>query len=101
MKRNQQPTHPDFGTLAEDAKALLVATAEVAEDKVVAARARLAEALERGLERGQEAWETVQDRAVASAKATDKAIRTHPYQSIGIAFGIGALLGYILSRRNH
>ena len=95
MKRNQH-TAPDFGTLADDAKALLVATAEVAEDKVIAARERLSEALERG----HEAWETVQNRAVAGAKATDKAIRSHPYQSIGIAFGVGALLGYILSRRN-
>lgn len=97
MKRNQHASHSNFGTLADDAKALLAATAEVAEDKVVAARERLSEALERG----QEAWESVQDRAVAGAKATDQAIRTHPYQSIGIAFGVGALLGYILSRRNH
>ena len=96
MKRNQHSSHADFGSLADDAKALLAATAEVAEDKVVAARERLSEALERG----QEAWESVQDRAIAGAKATDKAIRTHPYQSIGIAFGVGALLGYILSRRN-
>jgi ElaB/YqjD/DUF883 family membrane-anchored ribosome-binding protein len=98
MKRNH---HADpaqaLGTLADDAKALLAATAEVAEDKVIAARERLAAALEQG----REAWETVQDRAVAGAKATDKAIRSHPYQSIGIAFGLGALIGFLLTRRHH
>ena len=98
MKRNHsaEPTQ-DLGTLADDAKALLSATAEVAEDKVVAARERLSSALERG----REAWETVQDRAVQGAKATDKTIRNHPYQAIGIAFGVGALLGFLLTRRGN
>lgn len=97
MKRNQNAEeHSDLGSLAEDARALLTATAEVAEDKVVAARARLSDALERG----REVWGTVQQRAVAGAKATDKVIRSNPYQSIGIAFGVGALVGFLLARRN-
>jgi ElaB/YqjD/DUF883 family membrane-anchored ribosome-binding protein len=33
------------------------------------------------------------------ARATDEMVRSHPYQSIGIAFGIGALLGFLLTRR--
>src|SRR6266404_5861756 len=49
------------------------------------------------------AWESakssVQERAVTSAKATDRAIRDHPYESIGIAFGIGVLLGVLINRR--
>lgn len=87
----------DLGSLVDDAKALLSATAEVAEGNVVAARKRLAAALERG----EESWEKVQDFAVESAKNADKTIRTHPYQAIGIAFGVGAVLGYLLTRRNN
>lgn len=49
------------------------------------------------------AWESaknsVQEKAVTSAKATDRAIRDHPYESIGIAFGIGVLLGVLINRR--
>lgn len=82
--------------IVEDARALLAATAHVAEEKVVEARKRLAAALERG----REVWNDVQEKAVAVAKATDKVIRDHPYQSIGVAFGIGALIGFLLSRRN-
>ena len=82
--------------LVEDAQALLAATAHVAEEKVVEARKRLTAALERG----REVWNDVQEKAVAGAKATDQVIRDHPYQSIGIAFGIGALIGFLLSRRN-
>jgi ElaB/YqjD/DUF883 family membrane-anchored ribosome-binding protein len=81
--------------LLEDAQELLAATAHVAEEKVIAARKRLTEALEKG----KETWEAVQEKAVASAKATDHAIRENPYRSLGIAVGVGALLGYLLGRR--
>jgi ElaB/YqjD/DUF883 family membrane-anchored ribosome-binding protein len=95
MKRN---THIQASTsdLAEDAQALLAATANVAEEKVIEARKRLFAALERG----KQAWNEVQDRAVAQARAADEIVRDHPYQSIGIAFGIGALLGLLMSRRS-
>ena len=80
----------------EDAQALLSATAHVAEEKVVEARKRLTAAMERG----KETLNNIQGKAVASAKAADQVIRDHPYQSIGVALGVGALLGFLLSRRN-
>ena len=40
-----------------------------------------------------------EEKAVERAKAADKVIRTHPYQTIGIAFGVGLLVGF-LARRN-
>ena len=96
MKRHTNASHtPDLESLAEDAKTLLAATADVAEEKVVEARERLAEALDQG----KATWVRVQDRAIESVKATDQTIRTHPYQAIGVAFGVGALLGVIFSRR--
>lgn len=85
----------DFHSLTEDAQALLAATTDVAGEKVAEARKRLAVAIEKG----KEAWENMQEKAVAGAKATDQVIRDHPYQALGVAFGIGALVGFILSRR--
>ena len=41
----------------------------------------------------------VRDKAVESAKAADEAVHEHPYQAIGIALGVGALIGYLASRR--
>jgi ElaB/YqjD/DUF883 family membrane-anchored ribosome-binding protein len=95
MKKNAE-IQDSAANLVEDAQALLAATADVAEGKVVEARKRLAVALEKG----KQAWGHVQDRAVAGAKAADEVIREHPYQSIGVAFGLGALLGLLLGRRN-
>ena len=41
----------------------------------------------------------VQEGTVASAKATDRAIREHPYESLGVAFGLGVLIGVMIARR--
>jgi ElaB/YqjD/DUF883 family membrane-anchored ribosome-binding protein len=82
--------------LMEDAQALLSATAHVAEEKVIEARKRLSAAIDKG----KEAWNTVQEKAIAGAKATDQVIRENPYKSILVALGVGAVIGYLLRRRN-
>jgi ElaB/YqjD/DUF883 family membrane-anchored ribosome-binding protein len=95
MKKNHE-IHASAANLAEDAQELLAATAHVAEVKVVEARKRLTAALERG----KQAWGQAQDYAVEKAKAADEVIRDHPYQAIGVAFGIGALIGFLMRRRD-
>ena len=95
MNKEMQAIRNDVGTLAEDARALMAATADVAGDKVAEARKRLGAALESG----KELYGRVRDKAVEGAKAADETVREHPYQAIGIAFGVGALLGYLLTRR--
>ena len=84
-----------MGTLADDARALMAATADVAGEKVNDARKRLAAALESG----REIYGRVRERAVEGAKATDQAVHEHPYQAIGVALGVGALIGYLVARR--
>jgi ElaB/YqjD/DUF883 family membrane-anchored ribosome-binding protein len=95
MDKQTQATSTDMGTLAEDARALMAATADVAGEKVSEARRRLAAALESG----KKIFGRVKDKAVEGAKATDEAVREHPYQALAVAFGIGAIAGYLISRR--
>lgn len=96
MKKQIEATSTDLENLADDARALLAATADVAEERVVAARKRLSAVLDKGVD----ALGHVQDQAMAGVKVADKTIRQHPYESIGIALGLGALIGYLLARRN-
>ena len=96
MSESTQNISEDAGHLAEDAQALLTATADVAGDKVGEARKRLAAALERG----RQIASRVKEKAVAGAKATDEAIHAHPYQAIAIGVGVGVLIGYLLARRS-
>ncbi|MGA9779812.1 MAG: YqjD family protein [Limisphaerales bacterium] len=95
MNKETQAVSNDIGQLAEDAQALMSATADVAGEKVVAARKRLAAALDRAKEIGG----CVRDKAVAGAKVADQTIRENPYQAIAIGVGVGAILGYLLARR--
>jgi ElaB/YqjD/DUF883 family membrane-anchored ribosome-binding protein len=75
----------DITELTEEARELLAATAHVAGDKVSEARERLTAALEQ-IKKG--------------AQAADKAIHENPYKALGIAAGIGVLVGYFLIGRN-
>ncbi len=95
MNKETQTVSNDVGQLAEDARALMTATADVAGEKVGEARKRLAAALERA----KELAGCVREKAVAGAKATDDAVHEHPYQAIAIGVGVGAILGFFLARR--
>jgi ElaB/YqjD/DUF883 family membrane-anchored ribosome-binding protein len=86
--KHKEQSDTDLSNLADDARALLVATAGVAGEKVEEARTRLGVALE-----------NVRDKAVRGAKAVDEAVREHPYQVAAIGVGVGALIGYMLARR--
>ncbi len=51
------------------------------------------------IEKAKEMCARLQEQTVAAGKATDKAVREHPYQSLGVAFGVGLLVGLLASRR--
>jgi len=95
MNKETEAISNHIGALAEDAHALMTATADVAGEKVGEARKRLAAALDRA----KQIAGNVREKAVAGAKATDEAVHEHPYQAIAIGVGVGALLGYLLARR--
>ncbi|HSU55476.1 MAG TPA: DUF883 family protein [Candidatus Dormibacteraeota bacterium] len=61
--------------------------------------AQLREQLARSLTLAKSTYHRLEASAKARAKATDKAIREHPYQTIGIAFGLGMLIGVLLRRK--
>jgi ElaB/YqjD/DUF883 family membrane-anchored ribosome-binding protein len=56
--------------------------------------------LEAATERAKEVYKRLEEKTVTAAKATDTAVHNHPYQAIGIAFGVGLLVGVLIMRRN-
>jgi ElaB/YqjD/DUF883 family membrane-anchored ribosome-binding protein len=95
MNKETKAHSHDLGQLAEDAQALMAATADVAGEKVGEARKRLAAALESA----KEIAGNVRDRAVAGAKVADQTVRENPYQAIAVGVGVGVVVGYFLGRR--
>ena len=85
----------DLRAVVHDGEELLKAGAQDLSERGMAARERLATALEVA----KDTRRKIEERAVAGAKATDRLIREHPYQSVGVAFGIGMLLGVLINRK--
>src|SRR5580704_16093282 len=92
-KHNHKHGHGG-STVAEDASALLAATAEVKDEKIEQARDRLSAALESA----RDAVLRVRDKSVEYAKAADEVVRERPYQALAVSLGLGALLGYLIGR---
>jgi ElaB/YqjD/DUF883 family membrane-anchored ribosome-binding protein len=91
MNRNKHKAHTDTDVddLADDARALMAATADVAGEKVEEARKRLSVALE-----------SIRNRVASGAQAIDEAVHERPYHAVAIGFGIGAIVGCMLARRS-
>jgi ElaB/YqjD/DUF883 family membrane-anchored ribosome-binding protein len=85
----------DLKTAMNDAEEAMHATAAHAGDKAHEIRNRLAAALDSA----KATCQRLEDKTVAAAKATDRVIRDHPYESIGIAFGVGLLIGVLVARK--
>ena len=95
MRTKETPTVTGDQSLAEDVNEVMEATETETGEKVKELRARLAAAVEAA----KAAAQRLEEKTVAAAKATDRTIREHPYTSIGIAFGVGLLIGVLAARR--
>lgn len=89
----------DLENLTRDAEDLLKATAGDVSEKAKEARSRVAAALERAKTTCVHLQEQTVASAKAAAKKADVVIREHPYESIGVAFGIGLLIGVLVTRK--
>jgi ElaB/YqjD/DUF883 family membrane-anchored ribosome-binding protein len=85
----------DLRTLTRDAEDLLKATAHDLGEKVKEARLRLGGAVERA----KATCGYLQEQSAMAAKKADTVIREHPYEAIGVAFGLGLLIGVLVRRR--
>ena len=82
-------------TLTGETEELMDSNAQEGNEKLAELRARLDSAIESA----KVAAQRLQEKTVAAAKATDQCIRDHPYQTLGIAFGLGLLIGVLVGRR--
>lgn len=92
---NMEKLVGDLKVLSRDAEAMLQATAGQAGEKMSELRSRLSTVVESA----KAAVHRIEEKAVAGAKVADKTIREHPYESIGVAFGVGLLIGVLVGRR--
>ena len=94
-KVTRQKLMSDLKVVVQDAEELLKATASDLGEKAREARVKLAATLESA----KVTCRRLEEKTVATAKAADRVIRDHPYQSIGVAFGLGLLIGVLVNRK--
>jgi ElaB/YqjD/DUF883 family membrane-anchored ribosome-binding protein len=88
-----------FQDALADAEALVKATADLSGDSLTAARTRARESVRVARQRLEETGDALAQKARGAANATDAYVRDSPWESIGIAAGIGVLVGVLLARR--
>jgi ElaB/YqjD/DUF883 family membrane-anchored ribosome-binding protein len=89
----------DLKVVMHDAEALIKATSSQTGEKIQEVRARAEESLRQAKVRLTEMEEEAIKRAREVAQATEDYVRENPWQSVGIAAGVGLLVGLLLSRR--
>ena len=89
----------DFSVVVADAEALLKATANQGGEKVAELRAKAEESLKVVKVRMAEAQAALLARTKEAAKATDAYVHENPWKAIGIAAGVGLVIGLLIGRR--
>ena len=89
----------DLKIVISDAEDLLRATASTAGERVAAAREKVEDSLQRAKVKLAEAEDVIIDRSKQAARATDEYVRDNPWRAVGIAAGIGVIIGMLISRR--
>ena len=89
----------DLTAVIKDAESLLRVTAAQTGDKVEEIRARAEETVRNAKARLGEVEEQALERAREFAGDADEYVRGNPWQAVGIAAGIGLLVGLFMSRR--
>ena len=94
-EKNAAHTTDDLKALLHEAEQALSSSAGVAGDKFEELRDRLRSALDSG----KYSFERLRTEATQRAKQADKLVRENPYYAIGVAAGVGAIIGLLVARR--
>jgi ElaB/YqjD/DUF883 family membrane-anchored ribosome-binding protein len=89
----------DLKAVVSDAEELLRATANQAGEKISAARERIQDSMHRAKVKLADAEGVMLDKTKEAARATDEYVHENPWKAVGIAAGVGFLVGLLISRR--
>ena len=88
----------DLKALISDAEELLRATASNAGEQVAAVRRRIEESLKEGKQTLSDAEDILFEKTRDAAEAASDYVQKNPWSAVGIAAGLGLLLGLLIRR---
>lgn len=98
-KTAQEILMADFQALVRDTEKLLADTANLAGDQADELREQIHERLTQARETLQLTQESVRERGQAALGSAEQYVQENPWQAIGIAAGVGLLIGLLANRR--
>ena len=87
----------DFNKVVNETQGLLDSMTSATSEKTAALRSSLEKRLKATKERLSEFQEVAVERTTAAAKATDEYVHENPWTVIGVATGVGVIIGLMLS----
>jgi ElaB/YqjD/DUF883 family membrane-anchored ribosome-binding protein len=86
----------DLKNLVADAEELLKATASQAGEKVAEARQKIEQSLIEGKKALADAEKTLLKKSKEAAEVADDYVRDNPWSAVGMAAGVGLVLGLLI-----
>ncbi len=94
-EKAKEKLQTDFEALLRDARALLDASADAADEKTREARERL----HKTVEEARLKWLDAESCLGEKAEKVDKFVREKPYQAVGLGVLAGMFIGWLFSRK--
>ena len=88
----------EFKALMADAEALIEATEGHADDTIKTIRSKALKTLADAKESIADFEDALMDKAKAAAKGADHFVHRNPWESVGVAAGLGLIIGIIIRR---
>lgn len=95
----QEQLVSDIRSVISEAEEMLGATADQTGEKIASLRARIQTRLSDAKVRLRDAEDLLVTKTRAAARATDEYVHESPWTAVGIAAGVGLLVGLIIGRR--
>ncbi|MCU1757458.1 DUF883 family protein [Pseudomonas helleri] len=98
-KNAQEILKAELQTLVNDAERLLEHSAALAGDQADELRDKIKLSLDKARASLEDTKESLHERGEAAVTAAEDYVQSNPWQSVGIAAGVGFLIGLLATRR--
>jgi len=99
VQTNSEQLIGDFKALMADAQALITATAGHEDGTLSAIRTKALDTLSNAKESLSSIEGTLTDKAKVVAEGADEFVHRNPWEAVGVAAGLGLLIGLFIGRR--
>ncbi len=100
VKDGKEKLIQDFHSVISDTEELMKSVSGESSGKAQALRARIEQNLKHAKEYLQDVEETVVDKSKVAARITDDYVHENAWQTVGLAIGLGVVIGLLLRNRD-